>query len=493
MSSSPVPAASAGVGVLGVWAASAGARVVGARRRLIRFAFYGRVSTEDRQDPVTSLAWQVDRAGAAVAGEGVIVGEFFDRGLSRQVAFELRPQAARLIEAIKDPNRGFDAVVIGSYERAFYGNQLSLVLPLLEKHGVSLWMPEVGGRVTEGHDELMAVLGILAKREIVRARARTVGAMTALVRDQGRYVGGRPAYGYRLAAAGPHPNRQHAKWGRALLVFEPDPGTAPVVKWIFEMRLGEYSLARIVRALNEAGIPCPSASDPGRNPHRPGTGWQIPTVQSILANPVYTGHAVWKRQYTEHELVDENNLALGFRDQIRRNSPDQWTISTHRAHEPLITEAQFVAAQSVRSPRPEQVHTYLYTGLLRCGDCDRRMEGIWNHGAAAYRCRHGYSSASKAADRTPNAYVREARLLARMPLLHARLTEHQLPAAGKQRSGGQGASRSTPQRITTTQKITPPSPEEVIDHLRRTAATLTYHHPTKTLEVSGKLPIRITV
>lgn len=42
-------------------------------------------------------------------------------------------------------------------------------------------------------------------------------------------------------------------------------------------------------------------------------------------------------------------------------------------------------------------------------------------------------------------------------------------------------------------RTTIPYPEEVIDHLRRAARTLTYHHPTKTLEVSGKLPIRITV
>ena len=39
-----------------------------------------------------------------------------------------------------------------------------------------------------------------------------------------------------------------------------------------------------------------------------------------------------------------------------------------------------------------------------------------------------------------------------------------------------------------------PTPEEVIDELRRTARTLTYHHPTKTIQVNGgELPIRITV
>jgi DNA invertase Pin-like site-specific DNA recombinase len=297
--------AASGGGALCAWAAGSAGRVVQTGRRLLRFAFYGRVSTEDRQDPVTSQAWQQDRAEALIAGEGQVVERFFDEGFSRHLGWELRPAAARLLAAVRDPGRGFDAVVVGSYERAFYGNQASLVLPVLEAHGVQLWLPEVGGPVTAGHDELVALLGILSKREIVRARARTVGAMTTLVRDQGRYVGGRPAYGYRLVSRGPHPNRQHAAWGRKLLGLMPDPTTAPVVVWIFRQRAAGISIARIARGLNEAGVPCPSASDPQRNPHRSGEGWQVPTVQAILANPVYTGRAVWRRQVAEQLLVDE--------------------------------------------------------------------------------------------------------------------------------------------------------------------------------------------
>ena len=60
----------------------------------LRFAFYGRVSTEDYQDPVTSLARQRDQAVALVAGRGRIVAEFFDIGQSRTLAWARRPQAA---------------------------------------------------------------------------------------------------------------------------------------------------------------------------------------------------------------------------------------------------------------------------------------------------------------------------------------------------------------------------------------------------------------
>ena len=65
---------------------------------------------------------------------------------------------------------------------------------------------------------------------------------------------------------------------------------------MFAQRLAGHSVARITRALNDAGIPCPSAADPKRNPHRTGAGWTLRTVAAILANPRYTGRQVWNRQ-----------------------------------------------------------------------------------------------------------------------------------------------------------------------------------------------------
>jgi hypothetical protein len=47
-----------------------------------------------------------------------------------------------------DPGKGWDAIVVGEYERAFYGSQYALMAPLFEHYGVQLWMPEVGGRVS---------------------------------------------------------------------------------------------------------------------------------------------------------------------------------------------------------------------------------------------------------------------------------------------------------------------------------------------------------
>ena len=47
------------------------------------------------------------------------------------------PQAAALVAALADPDRGWDAIVIGEYERAFYGNQYVSMAPLFEHYGMA--------------------------------------------------------------------------------------------------------------------------------------------------------------------------------------------------------------------------------------------------------------------------------------------------------------------------------------------------------------------
>src|ERR1700761_7128378 len=88
----------AGGDALAAWAEGLPPARGGVRGRgCLRFAFYGRVSPEDWQDPVTSRARQLAQAVMLVAGRGVIVAEFFDAGESRALAWTRRPQAAALV------------------------------------------------------------------------------------------------------------------------------------------------------------------------------------------------------------------------------------------------------------------------------------------------------------------------------------------------------------------------------------------------------------
>ena len=338
---------------------------------------------------MTSQARQLDQARTLVAGQGRIVAEYFDTGQSRTLAWARRPQAAALVAALADPDRGWDAIVIGEYERAFYGGQYASMAPLFEHYGVQLWTPEVGGRVdfqAEDHEQTMLALGYQSKREITRTRIRVRTAMAAQTREQGRYLGGRPPYGYRLAERARTRTRRTRRGGGG-----PPAGTGPghraIVAWMFAQRLAGHSVARITRALNDAGIPCPSAADPKRNPHRTGAAWTLTTVAAILANPRYTGRQVWNRQRTDPDLIDPANTGLGHRQVQRWNLPDGWVISARPAHPALVSEADYIAAQGTSAPRGPAgpaTRRYLLAGLLVCGGCGRRLESAWSNGKPAY-------------------------------------------------------------------------------------------------------------
>ena len=415
-----------------------------------------------------------------VRGHGQVVAEFFDAGQSRTIAWGRRPQAAALVALLADPGRGWDAIVIGEYERAFYGSQYAAMAPLLEHYGVQLWMPETGGRVdyaSEHDEQTMTMLGLSSKREVTRTSIRVRTAMATQTREQGRYLGGRPPYGYRLGDAGPHPNKAHAAWGRRARRLEPDPETAHVVRWIFAQRLAGHSVARVARALNEAQVPCLSATDPERNPHRAGTAWTLGTVATILSNPRYTGHQVWNRQRTDKDLADPADVSLGHKDVQRWNLPDGWVISRKPAHPALVTEADFIAAQDVnaaRGPSPEgdlagpQRRRYLLAGLLICGGCGRRMESAWSNGKPAYRCRHGHTTASAPCPGRPkNAYIREDRILPRLPALYLLLTGARTQRRRRTRGGADVRHQVTA--------------EDAIGYLREQQITLTCDPAVATL------------
>ncbi|MFE9750235.1 recombinase family protein [Saccharothrix saharensis] len=231
----------------------------------LRFAFYGRVSTSEYQDRRSSRLWQREVCERLVAGHGVIVAEFFDEGASRRRRWSNRPAAACLLEALAGPDRGFDAVVMGEYERAFCGRQFDELVPLLCAAGVQVWLPEVGGRVDldDGeHRRLMTFLGAQSEREVIRARNRALASMKAQA-ELGRYLGGRPPYGYMLVDGGPHPRRADARWGRRAQKLAPDPRTAGHVRRMFAHRLQGVSLAESPASSTNAA--CRSRRRPTRD------------------------------------------------------------------------------------------------------------------------------------------------------------------------------------------------------------------------------------
>ena len=113
---------------------------------------------------------------------------------------------------------------------------------------------------------------------------RKIKAQARQAMKDGDYIGARAPYGYRK-----DPDDCHK-----LLI---DENTAPVVKQIFEWAHEHVALNRIVRNLNEMGIPAPShykkTTGEITSPGLIGSGkWQTRTVMKILESEVYTGDLV---------------------------------------------------------------------------------------------------------------------------------------------------------------------------------------------------------
>ncbi|WP_344094007.1 recombinase family protein, partial [Nocardiopsis composta] len=327
----------------------------------------------------------------------------------------------------RHPQRGFDAVVVGEPQRVFYDAQFNDTFPLFKHYDVPLWVPEVGGPIdsrNEAHTMILSVFGGTSKGERTRIQVRVQAAMAAQAQYEGRWLGGRPPYGYMLADAGPHPNPAKAADGKRLHRLVPNPDTDWVVRLIYGLFLTGWGIGAIAEHLTAEGIPSPSAYDRRRNPHRSGVAWAKAAVRVILTNLRYTGHQVWNKQRKDEVLLDVRDVSLGYTTKQRWNERDKWVISDEIVHEPLIPRKVFDQVQQIlagrgrgptqhaprRSPRP-----YVLKGRFMCGVCDRRMQGNWNNDQAYYRCRfpQEYALANKI-DHPRVVYVREADVLPRL-------------------------------------------------------------------------------
>ncbi|MDQ3483965.1 MAG: recombinase family protein, partial [Actinomycetota bacterium] len=304
-------------------------------------AAYIRTSTDDQQSPEDSKRWQLDIVTRLVApAGGIIITTYHDIDVTRERPWARRPEASRLLADAANPARGWTALVIAEPQRAFSGGQFQLVFPQLTHYGVELWVPELGGRIdpdSEGQEMLMSLFGGLSKAERRRLQIRTHNAMLAHA-AAGRWLGGRPNYGYRLIDTPvPHPQRQKAAAGIKLRVLEPDPNTAPVVQRIFEMFDQGLGYRTIANVLEREGLASPGEVGPTRHPRSAGV-WGGSAVRAILTNPRYLGHQVVGRQRRRDELLDPTDPAAGTTSRQRWQPTGDWVTSDEPAW-PALVEA----------------------------------------------------------------------------------------------------------------------------------------------------------
>jgi DNA invertase Pin-like site-specific DNA recombinase len=183
------------------------------------------------------------------------------------------------------------------------------------------------------------------------------------------------------------------KYGRPAVtgvVLKIHPEQSQVVLRIFEMAAKDIGLARTAKALNVGGVPAPQP--PKR---RAMQAWCPSAIRGILRNERYRGVQVWNRtQKTRNpETGRKVSKARPMQDWIRVEVPEWrivpeelWNAVQARNHD---VKRKFGASQTGGMSRTENARSYLFSGLLICGECASRIviiSGQGKRGYAKYGC-----------------------------------------------------------------------------------------------------------
>lgn len=383
----------------------------------MRFAFYGRVSTEDAQDPSLSIPRQIAACERAIQPvQGQLVALYWDIESGRKALAErgngadsdrfglTLPRAGGLPDLLSAAKSGslFDAVIVESIDRLSRMTvDATSIERDLERRDIGLFASDepmsanataiLTRRVKQGVAEWYV-------RDLIEKSRR---GMEESVR-QGWHTGGPVPYGYMLEAH-THPNPHKAREGRKKHRLIPDPVRGPIVRLIFELycerQLGLGAICDLLNAdLDHYPPPQRNKKDENELPQT----WSRSQVQAMLRNPKYTGFNVWGRH--------DKRRGRPF---IRPRS--QWVWSATPTHEALVSRELFdkVEQQSGRNNNPLKVvgplryptrqtgrmgRTYPLRGRVRCGLCGRRMEGSHQRGSNWYRCQYVSARGIAAAD-----------------------------------------------------------------------------------------------
>ena len=179
-------------------------------------------------------------------------------------------------------------------------------------------------------------------------------------RKQGKFISSYACYGYKKDPE----DKNH------LII---DPYAAEIVRMIFQRKLEGFSAKRIADELSQMGVLIPTEykrfsginyTNGFRSKKNP--KWEACTVIRILKNEIYTGTMVQGKTRKINYKVKE----------CQKIDPDDW-IRVEGTHEPIVSKEVFETVQRLMTLdtriSPNEESLYVFSGLLRCGDCGQNM------------------------------------------------------------------------------------------------------------------------
>ncbi len=268
-----------------------------------------------------------------------------------------------------------DAILVDTFERFGRVEELAaLRQELLQQHGVLILTADSQfADPTSISGKALAAFESLRATDANRVKAHEVLRGKRDAAREGHWPGGPPPFGYKLhSVLGERHGRQEVD--HRILV--PDPETAWIIQRIFQLAQEQgLGCTRLARRLNQ------DPTVPDR--YKP---FYDQTVNYWLQRPIYYGELVWEEHSTA--VVDDRRV-------IERNAPEE-ALRVPNFCEPLVSREVWDAVQQVRQERsararrarqcredgggkqiapvtPGLALTYLLSGLVRCGHCNRSM------------------------------------------------------------------------------------------------------------------------
>jgi DNA invertase Pin-like site-specific DNA recombinase len=246
------------------------------------------------------------------------------------------------------------------------GNFLEKIFPYLGVRFISINDNYDTANPYNNSETLAIALKSLIHDIYAKDISRKVSAAIEIKQKKGEFIGSRAPYGYIKS-----PDNKHK-----LII---DEEAAVIVRNIFKWKLEGIGYKQIILNLTDLGIAPPNKYSylKGFSKNRKyaeQTLWVIPTIISILKNPVYIGCLARGKIKTR--------LSQGLSP--RKTSPDEWII-IHDTHEPIINKAIFDKVQVRLKGINREYHEKLgkskyYTNpeniflrLIRCVDCGKNL------------------------------------------------------------------------------------------------------------------------
>ncbi|MFA6635707.1 MAG: recombinase family protein [Candidatus Omnitrophota bacterium] len=267
-----------------------------------RFVIYTRCSTDDQaQGDFTTLDAQahhcknmMDAFGYELATKFGKNGVINDDGYSGKDLN--RPGIQSILENIhKQKNKAFDGIIFFRLDRLTRNPRdlYSMIDLFKEKEIDFLSVRENLDSSTAIGRVVIGIIGLLSafERELTGERVKASAIARA---RQGKWVGGKTPFGYKLVKNGaPLPN------GRQPHKIEIDEPLAPYLKTIYEMAADNRTLSEIGNFLLNHKVPTAKSSI-----------WRKQTVAKIIKNPFYKGVIAYagEKHKGHHPAIVEEDL-----------------------------------------------------------------------------------------------------------------------------------------------------------------------------------------